>query len=283
MESRVMGANLLPTALIAPGSAAKRRLGSYLGRTPRLRKLLLSIHDVTPGHADRIARLEALLGDAVRQDAAWAMLVVPEFHGKWPISADRGFRAWLRARAEAGCEMFLHGMFHVKHFGQSGSETWRERHLTAGEGEFATLSEAAARALMADGRKCLEDIIGRPPAGFIAPAWLYSAGARAAAAAEGFQLAEDHFRVWSPVSGATLARGPVVTYASRSPGRVRSSLAFSRVATTLLAPLRTVRLAVHPHDTDVPALLTEAARATRAFLSGGRVLGRYGELAGRAG
>lgn len=234
---------------------------------------------MTPGHADRIARLEAMLGEASGTDAAWAMLVVPEFHRKWPIAGDRRFGAWLRGRAEAGCEMFLHGMFHVKHPSQSGSEGWRERHLTAGEGEFASLPEPQARARMADGRKLMEDIIGRPLAGFIAPAWLYGEGARRAVSAEGFAIAEDHFRVWSPRSGATLARGPVVTYASRSPGRIRSSLIWSRAATTLLAPLPTVRLAVHPHDTDAPELLAEAARAVRVF-SGTRALGRYGDLLG---
>ena len=89
--------------------------------------------------------------------------------------------------------------------------------MTAGEGEFSGLGRAEALRRMTEARKVVEDAIGRPAAGFIAPAWLYSQGARDALAEAGFAMAEDHLRVWHPPSGRILARGPVITWATRTP------------------------------------------------------------------
>lgn len=242
-----------------------------------MKQLLLSIHDVAPPHAARIARLEEALAAATGTDAGWAMLVVPDFHGRAPIAGDRGFHAWLRARAVAGVEMLLHGWSHL----DPAPTSWAGRHMTAGEGEFAALAQAEAARRMRNGRRLLEDILGAPVAGFVAPAWLYSAGARAALAEEGFALAEDHWRVWRPADNATLARGPVITWASRTRARMASSLAVSAVAPLLLRPVRVARLACHPHDADHPRLVAELGRVGRA-LAQRRQLGRYAGLAARA-
>ncbi len=130
---------------------------------------------------------------------------------------------------------------------------------------------------MCEGRALIDDIVGRPVTGFIAPAWLYGPGARAALGEAGFALAEDHMRVWRPSDGAVLARGPVVTWASRSRARIASSLAFARAARTALQPLRTLRIAVHPGDTGVPSLLAsiDASLGTAARK---RQIGRYADL-----
>jgi predicted deacetylase len=241
-----------------------------------MKQLLLSIHDVTPLHGPRIARLEAALAQATGRDAAWAMLVVPDFHGRAPIAGDRTFHAWLRARAAAGVEMLLNGWSHR----DPAPATWAGRHMTAGEGEFAALAQGEAARRMRDGRRLLEDILGTPVTGFVAPAWLYNDGARAALAQEGFALAEDHWRVWRPTDGATLARGPVITWASRTRARMASSLAFSAVAPALLRPLRVARVACHPHDADHPRLVAELGRVGRT-LAQRRRLGRYAELTTR--
>ena len=246
-----------------------------------MKRLLLSVHDVTPAHTDRIARLEAGIAEWTGDSARYAMLVVPDFHGRAPIVGDATFGAWLRARADAGVEMLLHGWFHRDDGAHHGAAAWKAKHMTAGEGEFLGLNAREATRRLRDGRALLEDVLGRAVTGFVAPAWLYGEGARAALAAEGFGQAEDHMRVWSPASGAVLARGPVVSYASRSRSRILSSLAWSRAATTLLAGLDTVRVALHPHDVDVPALGRESGRAVRGFLRD-RELGRYDLLAARA-
>ena len=241
------------------------------------KRLLLSIHDVSPAHEARIARLIDLI-ERRAGAAAYAMLVVPDFHGEWPIARFPAFRRWLRAQAEAGVEIFLHGWSHrddTRHAG--AADRWKASVMTAGEGEFLGLDEAEARRRLQAGRALLEDSIGRPVAGFIAPAWLYGEGAMAAIAAEGFALAEDHLRVWRPRDRRVLSRGPVITYASRTPARLASSLMVSKAATIGLGFLRDLRLAVHPGDADSPALMQEIERALGVHLRQ-RAVSRYAEL-----
>lgn len=229
------------------------------------RYVLSSIHDVTPVHAARLERLVPIIEAAVGP-GRFALLVVPEFHRRERLRAGTPFAGWLRRLVDRGCEVFLHGFYHLddqRH--DRALDRWRARKMTAGEGEFLGLSQDEAQLRLTEGRKLVEDVIGQPVAGFIAPAWLYGDGAKRAIAAMNFALAEDHMRVWQPATGAILARGPVVTYASRSTPRLLSSLAWSRIATLMLARARIVRHAVHPHDMDSPALVKELDRALRAF------------------
>lgn len=219
------------------------------------RRLLVSIHDVSPrseAAVDRLAeRLERHLGGP-----RMAMLVIPDHWHQAPIAANAAFHARLRGWADAGIEMFLHGWFHRDETpAQHGLAAIKGRHMTAGEGEFLNLPQAEAARRMREGKAMLSDILGREPAGFIAPAWLYGPGAHAALREVGFALAEDHMKVWQPATGKVLARGPVVTWASRSPGRIRSSLWFAALARRALPVMPTLRLAVHPGDVTVPALL----------------------------
>lgn len=62
-------------------------------------------------------------------------------------------------------------------------------------------------------------------------------------------------KVWQPETGRVLARGPVITWASRSRGRIASSLFVARVLPPLLRFAAVVRVAVHPGDAHVSALL----------------------------
>ena len=231
-----------------------------------LRRLLASIHDVSPYHAERLERLVPLVEEATGV-GRFALLVVPNFHRTGLVRDNAQFARRIANWAAQGCEIFLHGFTHMDEAEHdSPSARLRAKHLTAGEGEFLGLGYSSARQRLADGRAMLEDMIGRPLDGFVAPAWLYGAESLAALADNGFTLAEDHFRVWNPQTNAVLARGPVVTYASRSTPRLLSSLLWSRISTVLLARARTVRFAVHPHDVDSPALLREIRRALAAFV-----------------
>jgi len=245
------------------------------------RLLLASIHDVGPrfeSEVDRLVdRLEAHLGNS-----RFAMLVVPDHWGESPLTAAPAFAAKLRRWADRGVEMFLHGFFHRDDCQHAGAATvWKARHMTAGEGEFLGLDRAEAVRRIRAGRAVVEEAIGRPVAGFIAPAWLYGPGALAAIAQENFLVAEDHMRVWNPADGGVLLRGPVITWASRSRARIVSSLAFAALARRALQPLRAVRLAVHPGDAHVPALLRSIDATFSAF--GGRRAAQYSELLGPAG
>ena len=237
------------------------------------RRILASIHDVSPRfevEVDRLAeRLTALLG-APR----FAMLVVPDHWGAAPIAENRAFHARLRDWHASGIEMFVHGWFHRDDNATAG---FKARHMTAGEGEFLGLDRLTALDRMRRGRAVIEDIIGAEVAGFVAPAWLYGPGAHAALGDAGFAIAEDHMKVWSPITGRTLARGPVITWASRSRARITSSLAFAALARHALASMRTVRIAVHPGDTTVPDLL-HSIDTTVKHLVHRRVPARYRDL-----
>ncbi len=229
------------------------------------RRLLASIHDVTPAHEARLDRLVPLVESAVGR-GRFAMLVVPDFHGGAPLIGGTAFARRIRSWSDSGCEIFLHGFTHRDDSSHSGRlAQMKAKKLTAGEGEFLGLDADEAARRLRSGRSLIEDIIGRPVAGFIAPAWLYGPRIPDLLAALEFPLAEDHFKVWSPIDGAVLTRGPVITYASRSPARLASSLLWSRIASLLLRGARVVRHAVHPHDVDAPELIAEISRSLAGF------------------
>jgi len=214
-------------------------------------RLFASIHDVSPRFEPQVDalydRLSGLLGGP-----KLAMLVVPDFEDGAPLVGNAAFAAKLRGWSQAGIEMFLHGWCHRDDAKVRG---FMQKHMTAGAGEFSQLTRDEANRRLTEGRKVVEDAIGQDVAGFIAPAWLYSAGAKQALTDQGFALAEDHMRVWSPVTGKTLATRPVITWASRTKGRVQSSLAVAAAARAAPWALPQARIAVHPGDTTVPALL----------------------------
>ncbi len=223
---------------------------------PSFRRLLLSIHDVGPRFECEVD----ILLDLLTRHAAprhIAMLVVPDHWGESPLIPGADFARRLRTWSDSGIRMFVHGWFHkdaARHPGRVAM--FKARHMTAGEGEFLGLDAQTAASRMSAGRDLIEDITGQKVAGFVAPAWLYGDGAKAALAQSGFALAEDHLKVWSPLSGAVLARGPVMTWASRSRARMASSLVAASMLPPLLRFMPVARVAVHPGDAHVPAIRT---------------------------
>lgn len=236
--------------------------------------LLASIHDVSPRFESEIDRLLDLL--TPHTGHCLAMLVVPNHWGSAPIVPGSVFASRLRSWASLGIEMFLHGFFHRD---TSSHERTRDRFrahfMTAGEGEFLGLSEAQATARLRDGQALLEGVIGRPIDGFVAPAWLYGPGAMEALAHSPVPIAEDHMRVWAPASGRVLARGPVITWASRTRLRLASSLVAS--AALRSSPMKVLRVGVHPSDVNHEAII-RSIEATLTVASRRRVAGRYGDL-----
>ncbi|MDR2856978.1 MAG: polysaccharide deacetylase family protein [Novosphingobium sp.] len=240
--------------------------------------LLLSIHDVSPRTEGAVDRLRERFAACVPMNRM-ALLVVPDHWGDAPIVRGSPFASRLRSWAEEGAEIFVHGWFHrdtCRH--RTLVAHLKARTMTAREGEFLGLDRNRASALMQDGKCLLEDIIGQSVAGFIAPAWLYGAGALSALGDRGFQIAEDHWKVWQPGSGRVLAKGPVLTWASRSPARIASSLLAARALVPLLARMRVARIGMHPADIRVPAIVASIDRAV-ARLTETHRSGRYGELA----
>lgn len=252
--------------------------GSDVRRPPTTPSLLLAIHDVSPAFDRAVSVLSDKLSRLVGE-AQFAMLVVPDYWGRARLDRDAAFCSRLRSWADAGVEIFLHGWLHRDDaaYRNRSVARWKARHLTAGEGEFLGLSEDDAFRRMRDGRDLVEQVIGRPVVGFVAPAWLYGPGTRAALRRSQFAIAEDHWRVWSAPSGTVLARGPVVTWASRTPGRMASSLAVAALARRLHHVLPVARIAVHPGDTREPVLIDSIERTVRT-LAVSRKPARYTDL-----
>lgn len=203
--------------------------------------------------------LRAHVGDRL------AMLVVPNHWGDAPIVPGSAFATRLRNWADAGVEIFLHGFYHRDEAQHRGAANrLRARLMTASEGEFLGLSRVEAAKRIADGQSLLEGVTGRPIDGFVAPAWLYGDGALEALRDARVPIAEDHLHVWSPRTGEKLARGPVITWASRTRGRLFSSL----VAAAALrhAPIHPLRVGVHPPDVHSPALLRSIDATFRTAL-----------------
>jgi len=225
------------------------------------RLLLASVHDVSPRFEGEVDRLLDML--APFAGSSIALLVVPNHWGEAPIVLGSAFAGRLRSWAENGMEIFLHGYFHRgdrPH--EHARDRLRARFLTADEGEFLGLSRQVAGRRIEQGKALLEDVIGRPVNGFIAPAWLYGEGALEALADCGMSMAEDHFRVWSPVTGTVLARGPVITWASRTRVRLASSLIAA--AALRYAPLNVFRIGVHPPDCRNRSILRSIEKSLKA-------------------
>ena len=238
------------------------------------RLLLASIHDVSPRFESEVDRLVDLL--TPHTGYRLAMLVVPNHWGSAPIVPGSAFASRLRGWADLGIEMFLHGFFHRDTSSHDrAKDRLRARFMTAGEGEFLGLSEAQAAARLRDGRALIEDVIGRRIDGFVAPAWLYGQGALEALAQSTVPIAEDHMRVWAPASGRVLARGPVITWASRTRLRLGSSLLAS--AALRRSPMKVLRVGVHPPDVNHRAIVRSIRRTLR-IASEHRIAGRYGDL-----
>jgi predicted deacetylase len=239
-----------------------------------LMRFLASIHDVAPRfetEVDRLVdRLRPYCGSRI------ALLVIPDHWGTSPVVPGSPFATRLRGWSDSGFEIFLHGFYHrdsADHV--RAADRLRSRWMTAGEGEFLGLGPIAARERIERGRELIESIIGQPIAGFVAPAWLYGDGARQALSDCGITIAEDHLRVWSPESGAVLSRSPVITWASRTPARLRSSIAAASLLRRL--PFRDLRISVHPGDCGSARLLN-SIDATFRIASASRRPTAYREL-----
>jgi len=240
-----------------------------------MKRLLLSVHDVTPAYEPLLRVLVEGLED--RGLSRYSMLVVPDHRGSWPLEEHSGFCRWLSGLAAEGVEMLLHGMTHTGSPGGTPAERLRALLFTRGEGEFLSMGEGESLALMENGRRRLSETVGCEVRGFVAPAWLYGRGSIGALKHAGFLLAESRWRVWSPSLGRTLTRVPVCNYAGG--GVLRRGLAalWVRACGAVLRASPVVRFALHPDDASTPRRL-DAAMSALDRLSHGRSASALGDL-----
>lgn len=206
--------------------------------------LLVSIHDVTPALERGVFRLwELCAARGIRP----ALLVVPDWHGRWPLERHPAFVQWLRARVAEGAEVALHGERHDEAgLPRRPADRIRAWGRTDREGEFLTLDEAAAAERIGRGLARLR-ALDLQPIGFVPPAWLAREGAYRAAGGAGLRFSEDDRSIRLLPSGRRL-NSPVVRWSARTPLRARGSVVVARARWALQRRTRFPRIALHPQD-----------------------------------
>jgi predicted deacetylase len=241
-------------------------------------ELLASLHDVAPFHLARLRRAEDELAALGVTRAAY--LLVPDFHGRGRADRDDAFVAWCRAPRPFRVDWVLHGYTHrddtpPSTAGRTRVERWKGTHMTSGEGEFLTADAAALEDRLRRGRDVFRAVVGAEPEGFVAPAWLYTPVLPPLLASLGFRWTEDH-RAVHDLRGTSL-RAPVITWATRTAFRRRTSVLGTPLLWRLWKHRPLVRLAVHPFDFDHADTAESIRRVWRRALAGGRQRG-YDEV-----
>src|SRR5437762_5113092 len=237
-------------------------------------QLLVAVHDVTPAHARRLDVLYRLLDELGVQ--RYALLVVPDWHGSWPLGQHAAFTTQLRARAATGVEVVLHGRRHDE-VGLPRSLAHRLRTFgrTDREGEFASLAPAEARARIDRGLATLR-ASGLEPIGFVPPAWLGGPDLERVVRDSGLAFTEDARGVVMLTNGRRL-RAPATCWSTRRAWRAAGSVVVAALRLRLERRRPLVRLALHPPDADAPAVLASCRRTLAALLAR-RVAISYHEL-----
>jgi uncharacterized protein len=237
--------------------------------TAKVRKLVISLHDATPFHFERLRKAEAVFRES--GVAKITYLLVPEYHGGHASAASPEFIAWCRAPRDFRVDWHLHGYHHLEALTSAAgaparhgnapatsaaasgagaaADAFKRKFLTAGEGEFLALDADAQRAKLAAGREVFRRCLDSDPEGFVAPAWLFNAALHPVLKEMGFRFTEDHRRIYDVRSGARLD-SPVITWATRTLLRKYGSLVVCPALARLWASEPVLRVAMHPFDFD---------------------------------
>jgi predicted deacetylase len=235
------------------------------------RRLLVALHDVTPVHEPRIAKAFALLEEFGVSEVA--LFVVPRWHGTADLPDHPDFVARLRARQEAGAEVFLHGLRHD----EAESERTPMQHLRAfgrtdREAEFLSLTPAEADRRIGEGLAMFEEL-GLDPVGFVPPAWFHGAGLDTVLHGRGFSVSEDAWSVIRVADGQRI-RAPAVQWSARARYRAIASVTIAAIRLPLEQPRSLLRLAIHPPDLEVP-MVTDSLRRALEYLLARRTTTTY--------
>lgn len=240
------------------------------------RQLLVSVHDVTPAHERQIRRVFDLLAEfGVRR---YALFVVPNWHGAWPLDRYPEFAEELRRRQAAGAEIFLHGLRHDEvGLKRSFVQQIRAAGRTAREGEFLSLSPRDAAQRIDQGLEMLH-ACGLRPVGFVPPAWLQRQGTLQILRERNLAITEGPWAITDTSSGRRV-RAPAVEWSTLNAWRRAAGVVIAAVRRQVERPRRLIRLAIHPSDITVPyvarsvEVTLEALLRTREAASYQKVLG----------
>ncbi len=244
------------------------------------RKLLVAVHDVTPVHAARLERAEALLRALAIEDVTY--LFVPRFHGV-PSEDDAAFIRWCKAPRPCRVQWMLHGYWHQEQGADKGTSPgawWKRRLLTGGEGEFLALHGDDLHDRLTQGRDVFRRCLDADPIGFVPPAWLSHPDLHATLREHGFHYTEDHHRLYH-LQADRSRRAPVITWATRTRTRRLGSRIVCPALREVWRSQDVLRVALHPYDFDYPATANNIAFLLRTLLREREVVGHSDALFAR--
>jgi uncharacterized protein len=247
---------------------------------PTARRVLLSLHDVTPAHLARLVRAEALFHELGVSRVTY--LLVPRYHGAWCADRDSDFVRWCRDPRPFAVEWCLHGWHHQERhpiqpsLRDAARDWFKRRFLTDGEGEFLGLDEVKSSALIDRGLEVFTSCLGVRPSGFVAPAWLFPRTLLPILRDAGFAWTEDHWRIYD-LRGSRVLDAPAITWSSRTHVRRYLSARLSHGLSRRWREQPLIRVALHPFDFDSPRLVAAIKRTMTAAL-GDRTLESYDRL-----
>ncbi len=230
-----------------------------------MRAVCIAVHDVAPATMPACERLFDLIAELGAPPAT--LLVVPDFHRQGRIECDLSFVRAIGRRLANGDEVALHGYYHVDDgpVPHSPFEWLQRRVLTASEGEFSALTQHEAERRIDAGLAMFEHLRWNV-AGFVAPAWLLGAGARAALARTRLRWTSTHGAIESLIDARRIA-APAISASARSPWRRWTSRRWLALADTALRAEPLVRVALHPADVADAALMDAWRTLIRALLA----------------
>lgn len=218
------------------------------------------IHDVHPGMEREFDRLLAALPESARPLSA--LLVVPDWAGKFPLARHPAFAT--RLREFPGMKV-LHGLTHTL-----GSDWWNTlSYGTENHAEFAALTAAEARERLTRGIAVFEEALGEIPSWFCAPRWQQNAAVRQTLGDLGFE-GFMHGSRYESLDGTRMVL-PAICFDDgglawrRSAGRVQRGLSIRR----WLAAGTPFRLTLHPNDLLDPKTWRQATDLIAALQENG--------------
>ena len=236
-----------------------------------MKRLIVAVHDVTPAHRASLERIYRLLEGL--NVARYALLVVPDWHGEWPLDRHAAFVDDLLQRQAAGAEVFLHG---YRHDEAGFQRTWLQRlgvaGRTAASAEFyiAPPDETARRLDQGLG---LFGRLGLKPVGCVPPAWLHGPALANQLRERRLGITESFWSIMQVAEERSIF-APALSWSTARRWRSYLTAGVANARRAVEAARGLVRMAIHPPDIEVP-VIAGSLKQTLASLGASRRLVTY--------
>ena len=209
------------------------------------RSLMLVLHDVAPETWPDYQPLVQAIDELGNVPMTW--LVVPDFHHRNALTRSPTFCRLLERRLACGDELALHGYYHADDGPPPrGPGEFFMRRLYTHEGHYYRLDQAQALQRLEAGL-ALFGQLGWPVAGFVAPAWLMSAGTRQALRQLPLRYTSTPQHLYR-LPDFTAYSAPGLVWSARSAWRRGLSKVLSDWQCRRWRDAPTLRLGLHPVD-----------------------------------